>query len=67
VLIWLVRDHDGGLQAEPVPVIVGQVTSAGVQITGPGLEPGMLVVVRGNETLRPNQSVRLTAPAGVGR
>ena len=67
VLIWLVREHDGALRAEPAPVTVGQVTSTGVQVSGSGLEPGMLVVVRGNETLRPNQAVRTTAPAGMGR
>ena len=66
VLVWLVREHDGGFRAEPAPVIVGQVTSAGVEISGPGLEPGLLVVVRGNETLRPNQAVRMTDSVGMG-
>ena len=66
VLIWLVREHDGGLRAEPAPVTVGRVSSTGVEVSGAGLEPGMLVVVRGNETLRPNQSVRTTAPGGLG-
>ncbi len=67
VLIWLVREHDGGLRAEPAPVTVGQVTGTGAQISGPGLEPGMPVVIRGNETLRPNQSVRTTGPVAIGR
>lgn len=45
--------------ANPVPVIVGQAYNDLVAITG-DLKKGQLVVIRGNERLRPGQAVSIT-------
>lgn len=44
----------------PVPVTLGVAVDAGIQVEGE-LEPGMQVVIRGNERLRPGMRVRPVA------
>jgi len=44
--------------ANPVPVVIGPGSGNDVQVVG-GFEPGDLVVVGGNERLRPGQAVRV--------
>ena len=46
-----------------VPVVLGVAQDTSVEVQGP-LQSGELVVVRGNERLRPGQTVRLVGPAG---
>lgn len=49
-------------KAEPRPVTLGQTAGARMEVID-GLAPGEIVVVRGNERLRPGQAVNAT-PAG---
>ena len=42
----------------PVPVQLGVANSGWIQVLGPGLSAGDVVVVRGNERLRPEQEVQ---------
>jgi RND family efflux transporter MFP subunit len=51
-MVYLVRDG----AAAPRPVELGQAVGSRFQVLG-GLEPGDVVVVRGNERLRPGQAV----------
>lgn len=44
-------------KAEPRPVVLGQAVSDRMEVRS-GVEPGDIVVVRGNERLRPGQGVR---------
>jgi HlyD family secretion protein len=44
----------------PVRVSLGATVGGGVEITGP-IEPGALVVIRGNERLRPGMNVSFSA------
>jgi multidrug efflux pump subunit AcrA (membrane-fusion protein) len=46
----------------PVEVALGAAVEGHVAVRG-GLEPGMLVVVRGNERLRPGMQVSFAPPA----
>ena len=64
-LIWLVREEEpiDGLVAKAVQVEVGSARGSKRQVEGAGLAAGDLVVVRGNEGLRPNQLVRITSTA----
>ena len=61
-LVWLVKDADavdGDQVAQAVQVRVGVARGERSQVEGTGLAAGDLVVVRGNEGLRPNQRVRI--------
>ncbi|MEM7000786.1 MAG: efflux RND transporter periplasmic adaptor subunit [Pseudomonadota bacterium] len=69
-LVWLVRDSDaadGQQIARSLQVQVGETIGDNSQVDGQGLSAGDLVVVRGNESLRPNQAVRVTNPTLGGR
>lgn len=55
-------DAPPSFQAAPRPVRVGQATGARVEILS-GLEAGQLVVIRGNERLRPGQAIAFEPPA----
>jgi RND family efflux transporter MFP subunit len=57
--VWTLDDSGDRLRAEEVQVTLGRAFSGYVQVKS-GLEAGQRVVTRGNETLRPGQSVRLT-------
>ncbi|UCG11152.1 MAG: efflux RND transporter periplasmic adaptor subunit [Deltaproteobacteria bacterium] len=48
--------HDG--VAQPLPVQLGDASDSMIEVKGP-LEPGMQVVTRGNERLRPGQPVQV--------
>lgn len=50
-LIYVVRNGDAGSMAEPTTVSIVAEVDADVAVSGKGLVPGMLVVVRGNERL----------------
>jgi RND family efflux transporter MFP subunit len=54
-VIWLVRDS----KAKMIPVQVTGYEGMYVSLTGPGLEDGDMVVVKGNERLREGQPVRI--------
>ena len=59
----LVRVVDGKADVVPVRVLVSTQTEALVE--GEGLVPGDVVVVRGNERVRPGQAVRIEGKDGV--
>ena len=68
-LVWLVREDasvDGDRVAKAVQVEVGGVNGDRTQVRGSGIAVGDLVVVRGNENLRPNQPVRVVTSAAGG-
>jgi len=44
--------------AQSLPVELGNASDSMIEVKGP-LEPGMLVVTRGNERLRPGQPVQI--------
>ena len=62
VLVWRVQDAGDGLVAMPVPVTPGRVQGELTEVVA-DLAIGDRVVVRGNESLRPRQPVRI-ADAG---
>jgi RND family efflux transporter MFP subunit len=53
-ILYVVRDG----VAQPLPVQLGSASDALIEVRGP-VQPGMKVVVRGNERLRPGQSVKI--------
>jgi RND family efflux transporter MFP subunit len=53
-LVYVVREG----KAQPLPVKLGNASDGMIEVKGP-LEPGMQVVVRGNERLRPGQPVQI--------
>ncbi|MGR8949493.1 MAG: efflux RND transporter periplasmic adaptor subunit, partial [Gammaproteobacteria bacterium] len=57
--IWMIEEIDGVAKAKPVNVSVGRSYRGGVEILSGNLPVGSLAVVRGNEILRPGQSVRV--------
>lgn len=66
-LVWVVRDSgEGSGVAEPEPVSVGRARGGLREVTGTRLQAGDLVVVRGNESLRPNQPVRVINTTAIG-
>ena len=65
VVVWLVSEEESGLVAVPVPVNVGRISNGLAEVTSSRLKAGDRVVVRGNETLRPQQPVRVTAPVAM--
>jgi RND family efflux transporter MFP subunit len=46
-------------KVRPVPVKLGIADGSMIQVTGEGLAPGQLVVVQGNERLRPGEEVNI--------
>jgi len=52
-------------KARPVPVQLGVASGRLMQVNGP-LQPGQLVVVRGNERLRPGQDVKIQSVLPTG-
>lgn len=66
-LVWLVEEDESvdDMIARAVRVRVGDANGDRSQVEGDGISVGDLVVVRGNESLRPNQRVRIvTGPIG---
>lgn len=61
-MMWAVKDG----AATPVPVEVEAYEGLEVAVRGPGVEPGMVVVVKGNERLSPGQPVAPQPLAGNG-
>lgn len=61
-MMWIVKDG----AAAPVPVEVDAYVGLDVAVRGPGVKPGMEVVVKGNERLRPGQPVAPQPLAGNG-
>lgn len=53
LLMWAVKDG----AAMPIPVEVAAYVGLEAAVTGPGVQAGMDVVVKGNERLRPGQAV----------
>ncbi len=64
--VWVIRPSGTGNTVEPVAVRLGRSFDALVEIVdGDPLQAGQQVVIRGNETLRAGQPVRLvTTPSG---
>jgi RND family efflux transporter MFP subunit len=54
---------DKDSMAQPRPVVLGSAVGSRFEVLD-GLQPGELVVVRGNERLQPGQAVTYEAPAG---
>ncbi|MEM7099143.1 MAG: efflux RND transporter periplasmic adaptor subunit [Pseudomonadota bacterium] len=68
-LVWRVAEDrtNDGLIAQAVYVNVGESKGNRSQVRGTGLFVGDLVVVRGNESLRPNQTVQIVTGAAGGQ
>jgi RND family efflux transporter MFP subunit len=64
--VWVVRDAGSGVtEARPVAVRLGRSFGAAVEVTGGEIALDDRVVVRGNETLRAGEPVRVVpAPTG---
>lgn len=60
-LIWIINEVDGVTKAKSVEVELGRSYRDGVEIFNDALPEGTLTVVRGNEILRPGQSVRVAS------
>lgn len=56
--VWVIEQKDGVAQAFPREVRIGKALGATVEILA-GIEPAQAVVVRGNESLREGQPVRI--------
>lgn len=63
VVVWTVEDGGTGLIAQEKTVQIGKAVAGKVEITS-GLEAGSLVVIRGNESLRHGQTVRIIPSEG---
>jgi RND family efflux transporter MFP subunit len=57
--IWRVKDEDGVLTVDPLPVRTGRTFSGIVEIQSQSLKVGDRIVIRGNEILREGQKVRI--------
>jgi RND family efflux transporter MFP subunit len=60
--IWRIREEGGQTTVESLPVEVRRFTGEAAVIAPGNVAPGDRVVIRGNETLRPDQSVRIVEP-----
>ncbi|XOV82683.1 MAG: efflux RND transporter periplasmic adaptor subunit [bacterium] len=65
-LLWLVRDGEPNLTVKPLPVALGRRDAQYSEVVGEGLKAGDRVVVRGNESLRPDQAVYVVSAQTVG-
>ena len=59
--VWVIDHVDGVSKAKSVTVSLGRSYRGGVEILNNDLPEGSLTVVRGNEILRPGQSVRIAS------
>lgn len=66
VVIWRVEEAQDALTAVPVPVRLGRSDAGFTELLGEPVSVGDTVVVRGNETLRPRQPVRIVQAMTVG-
>lgn len=66
VLLWLVQDAESGKKAVPVPVTLGRRDATHTEVISDTLQTQDLVVVRGNESLRPGQAVYVVEGYMVG-
>ena len=57
--IWVIEEIDGVSKVKPVNVEVGRSYRGGIEVLSDNVPVGTLAVVRGNEILRPGQSVRV--------
>ena len=57
--LWILENVDGINKVDEIPVSIGRTYRGGVEILSDNVSPGSLVVVRGNEILRPGQSVKI--------
>jgi RND family efflux transporter MFP subunit len=55
--VWRVRQEDGQLKVDPIPVEIGRASGARLEILNSPLAAGDRVVLLGNEGLRPGQVV----------
>ncbi len=58
--VWIVGEEDDGLKAMPVTVKTGRAYRENIEILTGKLKAGDRIVVRGNEILRPGQTVNIT-------
>lgn len=58
-VVWIIEQLDGVTKVKPISVETGRTYRDGVELTSNNLSAGDLAVVRGNEILRPAQSVRV--------
>lgn len=57
--LWIIEEIDGIKKVKEVNVSIGRTYRGGVEITSENVPLGSLTVVRGNEILRPGQSVKI--------
>jgi RND family efflux transporter MFP subunit len=62
--VWVVDEAAGGSTVQPVSVSVERFQGSEAFIGTGVIDVGTRVVVRGNETLRPGQQIRVVEPAG---
>ncbi len=66
--VWAVREGENGMTAQPVEITVGRTYLGKFEIVEGDLQPGDKIVVRGNELLRPGQTVMvINGPQPEGR
>jgi RND family efflux transporter MFP subunit len=66
ILVWLIRNGEPGMTVQPLNVTLGRRDAQFSEIVGQGIQVGDQVVVRGNESLRPQQAVRIVGAQTVG-
>ena len=57
--VWTVVDEDGVTKAVPQEITTGRSYRGVIEVVDNALSEGVLVVVRGNEILRPGQSISI--------
>ena len=59
VIVWILQQKAGKTTVQPTRVTTGRALDGRVEVNGKGLSVGDQVVIRGNETLRPEQAVQV--------
>ena len=57
--VWVIADKDGASQAQPVEVTTGKSVRENIEIKSDSITSGDRIVVKGNELLRPGQTVNV--------
>ncbi len=61
VLVWVLEQDETEMTVKPVKVVPGRALDGRVEVNGTTLSVGDRIVIRGNETLRPGQAVRVVS------
>jgi RND family efflux transporter MFP subunit len=66
IVVWLIRNGEPNMTVQPLNVTLGRRDAQFSEIVGKGIKVGDQVVVRGNESLRPEQAVHIVGAQTVG-